>query len=141
MWSTFSGVTSWCFTKIAGGTVTVVAEARTTDRTGVEMEALVACSVGALTGAVGLSHQVGGAIGNVNRNAPYVIMQFLLVMSVFGILTTTAFVANSVHRDFERPQVEVLTDIETFTAVEVTSPPYQVHGREEKSAATGKAKR
>ena len=31
------------------GTVTVVAEARTTDRTGVEMEAMVACSVGALT--------------------------------------------------------------------------------------------
>ena len=30
------------------GTVTVVAEARTTDRTGVEMEAMVACSVGAL---------------------------------------------------------------------------------------------
>jgi cyclic pyranopterin monophosphate synthase len=33
----------------AGGTVTVIAEARTTDRTGVEMEALVACSVAALT--------------------------------------------------------------------------------------------
>jgi cyclic pyranopterin phosphate synthase len=31
------------------GTVTVVCEARTTDRTGVEMEALVACSVAALT--------------------------------------------------------------------------------------------
>ena len=31
------------------GCVTVVAEARTTDRTGVEMEALVACSVAALT--------------------------------------------------------------------------------------------
>jgi cyclic pyranopterin phosphate synthase len=31
------------------GTVTLVVEARTTDRTGVEMEALVACSVGALT--------------------------------------------------------------------------------------------
>ena len=31
------------------GSVTVVAEARTTDRTGVEMEALVACSVAALT--------------------------------------------------------------------------------------------
>jgi cyclic pyranopterin phosphate synthase len=31
------------------GTVTVVAEARTTDRTGVEMEALVACAVAALT--------------------------------------------------------------------------------------------
>ena len=31
------------------GTVTIVAEARTTDRTGVEMEAMVAVSVGALT--------------------------------------------------------------------------------------------
>jgi cyclic pyranopterin monophosphate synthase len=31
------------------GTVTVVAETRTTDRTGVEMEAMVACSVAALT--------------------------------------------------------------------------------------------
>ena len=33
----------------AAGTVTVVAETRTTDRTGVEMEAMVACSVAALT--------------------------------------------------------------------------------------------
>lgn len=31
------------------GTVTIVAEARTTDRTGVEMEAMVACGVAALT--------------------------------------------------------------------------------------------
>src|SRR5215212_8704328 len=31
------------------GTVTLVVETRTTDRTGVEMEAMVACSVGALT--------------------------------------------------------------------------------------------
>jgi cyclic pyranopterin phosphate synthase len=31
------------------GTVTLVAEARTTSRTGVELEAMVACSVGALT--------------------------------------------------------------------------------------------
>jgi ABC-type transport system involved in multi-copper enzyme maturation permease subunit len=44
---------------------------------------------------------IGGSVGNVNRNAPFVIMQFLLVMSIFGILTTTAFVANSIHRDFE----------------------------------------
>ena len=33
----------------ATGTVTIVIETRTTDRTGVEMEAMVACSVGALT--------------------------------------------------------------------------------------------
>jgi ABC-type transport system involved in multi-copper enzyme maturation permease subunit len=44
---------------------------------------------------------IGGSLGNVNRNAPFVIMQFMLVMSLFGVLTTTAFVANSVHRDFE----------------------------------------
>ena len=44
---------------------------------------------------------IGGSIGNVHRNAPYVIMQILLIMSVFGVLTTTAFVANSIHRDFE----------------------------------------
>ena len=43
----------------------------------------------------------GGGVGNVNRNAPYVTMQFMLVLSIFGVLTTTAFVANSVHRDFD----------------------------------------
>ena len=31
--------------------------------------------------------------------------------------------------------------LETFTAVEATSPPYQVHGREEKSAAAPKSKK
>ncbi len=31
--------------------------------------------------------------------------------------------------------------LETFTAVEATSPPYQVHGREEKSSSTGKSKK
>ncbi len=44
---------------------------------------------------------LGGALGNVNRNAPFVIMQFLLIMSVFGVLTTTAFVAGAINRDFE----------------------------------------
>jgi len=45
---------------------------------------------------------VGGAIGNVNRNAPYVIMQILGVMSVVGVFATTAFVANAVVRDYDR---------------------------------------
>jgi ABC-type transport system involved in multi-copper enzyme maturation permease subunit len=45
--------------------------------------------------------QIGGALGNVNRNAPFVIMQMLLVMSVFGVLTTTAYVASAINRDFE----------------------------------------
>jgi len=44
---------------------------------------------------------IGGALGNVNRNAPFVIMQLLLVMSTFGVLTTTAYVASAINRDFE----------------------------------------
>ena len=34
---------------------------------------------------------IGGGVGNVYRNAPYVTMQFMLVLGVFGVLTTTAF--------------------------------------------------
>jgi len=45
--------------------------------------------------------QIGGSIGNVHRNAPYVIMQTLLVLTAIGTFATTAFVAGSVHRDFE----------------------------------------
>jgi len=44
---------------------------------------------------------IGGSIGNVHRNAPYVIMQTLLVLTAIGTFLTTAFVAGSVHRDFE----------------------------------------
>jgi ABC-2 type transport system permease protein len=44
---------------------------------------------------------VGGAIGSVNRNAPFVLMQILLVMTVIGTFLTTAFAAGSVYRDFE----------------------------------------
>ena len=43
---------------------------------------------------------IGGAISNIHRNSPYVVMQILLIMSIFGTLTTTAFVADSIHRDF-----------------------------------------
>jgi len=45
--------------------------------------------------------QLGGSIGSVNRNAPYVIFQMLGIMTVIGTFLTTAFVAGSVHRDFE----------------------------------------
>ncbi len=44
---------------------------------------------------------VGGAIGRVHRNAPFVIMQLLLVMSIMGTFVTTAFVASTVLRDFD----------------------------------------
>jgi ABC-2 type transport system permease protein len=45
--------------------------------------------------------QIGGAIGNVNRNSPYVITQILAIMSVIGVFVTTAFVAGAVLRDHE----------------------------------------
>ena len=44
---------------------------------------------------------VGGSIGSVSRNAPFVILNVLAVMTAVGTFLTTAFVANSVHRDFE----------------------------------------
>ncbi len=44
---------------------------------------------------------IGGGIGNVNRNAPYVIMQLLTMMMIVGIFAITAFVAGAIHRDFE----------------------------------------
>jgi ABC-type transport system involved in multi-copper enzyme maturation permease subunit len=44
---------------------------------------------------------IGAAVGNIHRNAPFVTMQILTVLSIFGVLTTTAFVANSVLRDFD----------------------------------------
>ncbi len=46
---------------------------------------------------------IGGGIGNVQRNAPFVILQLLSVMSVVGgVFVTTGFVAGSALRDFER---------------------------------------
>ncbi len=45
--------------------------------------------------------QIGGSIGNVNRNAPFVVMQILLTMSILGVFVTTAFVAGAVLRDAE----------------------------------------
>lgn len=45
---------------------------------------------------------IGGGIGNVQRNAPFVILQLLSVMSVISVFVTTAFVAGAALRDFER---------------------------------------
>ena len=44
---------------------------------------------------------IGGSMGNVDRNAPFVILRLLLVMSIIGIYATTAFLANAVLRDQE----------------------------------------
>src|SRR4029078_3941638 len=44
---------------------------------------------------------IGGAIGNVHRHAPFVIMLLLLVVLLFSVFTTTAFVSNAALRDFD----------------------------------------
>jgi ABC-2 type transport system permease protein len=45
--------------------------------------------------------QIGGAIGNIHRNAPSVILQFHLVLSIIALFITTAFVAGAALRDFD----------------------------------------
>jgi ABC-2 type transport system permease protein len=44
---------------------------------------------------------IGGAVGNVNRNSPFVIMQFTLVMTVIACFVVVAFVAGAILRDQE----------------------------------------
>ncbi len=53
------------------------------------------------------SVQIGGAVGNVHRNAPVVILQFMTIMSVIGLFIVTAFVSSSVHRDVELGTAEL----------------------------------
>ena len=45
--------------------------------------------------------QVGGAIGNINRNAPVVIAQMLATFSVISMFIVTIFIAGAVLRDSE----------------------------------------
>ena len=44
---------------------------------------------------------LGGSIGNVHRNAPIVLIQFMTVMTILGMFVVTAFVASSAYRDFD----------------------------------------
>jgi ABC-type transport system involved in multi-copper enzyme maturation permease subunit len=52
--------------------------------------------------------QIGGAIGSLNRNAPYVVARLLGSMSVMGAFMVVAFVAGSALRDFERGTAELV---------------------------------
>ncbi len=45
--------------------------------------------------------QLGSAIGNVNRNAPSVIIQFLGMFTVLGLLVVVTFISGALLRDFE----------------------------------------
>ena len=51
---------------------------------------------------------IGGAIGSLNRNAPYVVVRMLGDLSLVGAFIVVAFVATSVLRDFERRTDELV---------------------------------
>lgn len=44
---------------------------------------------------------LGGAVGGVHRNGPYVVVRSLIQLSMLGIFVATAFVASAVVRDYE----------------------------------------
>ncbi|KAF1055338.1 MAG: hypothetical protein GAK43_00131 [Stenotrophomonas maltophilia] len=52
--------------------------------------------------------QIGGGVGNVNRNAPIVIARFMTVFTMMGMLVSTLFVSNAVLRDFELGTAELI---------------------------------
>jgi len=43
---------------------------------------------------------IGGGVGNIHKNAPLVVQQYYMVMSLFGLLMTTAFMTAAANRDF-----------------------------------------
>jgi ABC-type transport system involved in multi-copper enzyme maturation permease subunit len=51
---------------------------------------------------------IGGGIGNIHRNAPWVILQTLTIMSILGMFIITVFVAGAILRDFERGTQELM---------------------------------
>jgi ABC-2 type transport system permease protein len=52
--------------------------------------------------------QIGGAIGNVHRNAPVVIVQFTAVFTLLGMLFTAMAINSALLRDFEQGTAELI---------------------------------
>ncbi|MCE7992275.1 MAG: hypothetical protein HEP71_09855 [Roseivirga sp.] len=52
--------------------------------------------------------QIGGSIGNVHKNAPYVMTTFVSVLTVFGLLIAAAFFNNAALRDYNYNFNEIL---------------------------------
>jgi ABC-type transport system involved in multi-copper enzyme maturation permease subunit len=44
---------------------------------------------------------IGGGVGNIHKNAPFVIEMYYAVMSTIGLLMTTAFMNATANRDFQ----------------------------------------
>ena len=71
---------------------------------------IVALAFGAIAFALASSDAVilGGASGNVLRNAPLVIVRLLTVLTVLSIFLVTIFVAAAALRDFDQRTSELL---------------------------------
>ncbi|MDN2713182.1 M1 family aminopeptidase [Janthinobacterium sp. SUN118] len=54
------------------------------------------------------SIQIGGAIGNINRNAPTVVAQLLAIFSLLAMLLVTVFIAGAVLRDSDFGMADML---------------------------------
>ena len=52
--------------------------------------------------------QVGGSIGNVYRNSPFVITQYTTIMTIFGLLMATAFFNGAALKDYGNGFNEIL---------------------------------
>ncbi len=52
--------------------------------------------------------QIGGSIGNVNRNSPFVIIQFMALFSIMGMLIVPVFVSSALLRDFDQGTAELI---------------------------------
>ncbi len=51
---------------------------------------------------------IGGTVGSVHKNAPYVITNFTAIMSIFGLLIAVAFYNNAALRDYNNQFNEIL---------------------------------
>lgn len=51
---------------------------------------------------------IGGAVGNINRNAPHVVAVYSAVLSIFGLLFAAAFFNNAALRDYNYQFEEIL---------------------------------
>ena len=52
--------------------------------------------------------QLGGGIGNVHRNAPLVVVQFISLFTLFGMLIVPVFISGSLLRDFDQNTAELI---------------------------------
>lgn len=71
---------------------------------------LIAIALGAVAFAAAASDtiQIGGGVGNVHRNAPFVVINMLATFSVIGLFLITIFVAGAALRDFGANTAELM---------------------------------